>query len=87
MEEDIQRVVAETLRHFGRIDVFISNAGITAKGGIETANADWQKLWEVNVMSRLYAARAVVPTFLKQVRRRQVRRQEGRREVWRRQVW
>jgi NAD(P)-dependent dehydrogenase (short-subunit alcohol dehydrogenase family) len=66
VEVDVQQVVSETLRRFGRIDVFVSNAGITAKGGIETANADWQRLWDVNVMSRLYAARAVLPAFLEQ---------------------
>lgn len=63
---DIQRVVDETIKRFGRIDVFISNAGITTKGGIETPDEDWQRLWDVNVMSRLYAARAVVPTMLNQ---------------------
>ncbi len=66
IESEIQNVVAETLRRFGQIDVFISNAGITTKGGIETADADWQRLWDVNVMSRLYAARAVAPSMLRQ---------------------
>ena len=66
IESDIEQLVNETVRRFGGIDVFISNAGITTKGGIETTNADWQRLWDVNVMSRVYAARAVVPLMLKQ---------------------
>ena len=66
VEADIEAVVRQTRECFGRIDVFVSNAGITTKGGIETANADWQRLWDVNVMSRLYAARAVVPSMLEQ---------------------
>ena len=66
VEAEVQAVVRQTLDRFGRIDVFVSNAGITTKGGIETADADWQRLWDVNVMSRLYAARAVVPSMLKQ---------------------
>lgn len=66
VESQIQFLVQETIRRFGRIDVFVSNAGITTKGGVEASNADWQRLWDVNVMSRVYAARAVVPLMLKQ---------------------
>ncbi len=66
IEAEVQAVVRQALERFGRIDVFVSNAGITTKGGIETADADWQRLWDVNVMSRLYAARAVVPAMLEQ---------------------
>ena len=63
-ESDVQRLVDCALTHFGRVDIFISNAGITAKDGLECSNADWQRLWDVNVMSRLYAARAIVPHMI-----------------------
>jgi len=64
VEGDVQELVNTTLERFGRIDVMVSNAGITVKGGLDTSNDDWQKMWDVNVMSRLYAARAVVPHML-----------------------
>jgi NAD(P)-dependent dehydrogenase (short-subunit alcohol dehydrogenase family) len=35
-EEDIKNLVAATIEHFGRIDVFVSNAGIGIDGGIDT---------------------------------------------------
>ncbi len=57
-------LVETVLNRWGRIDVFCSNAGITAKGGLECSNAEWQRLWDVNVMSRLYAARAVIPAMI-----------------------
>ncbi len=63
-EPQVQALVRGAIDHFGRIDVFFSNAGITVKGGLETPNEDWQRMWDVNVMSRLYAARAVVPHML-----------------------
>lgn len=63
-ESEVQHLVSETLRLAGRIDIFCSNAGITFKGGLESTNAEWQRMWDVNVMSRLYAARAVVPAML-----------------------
>lgn len=66
VEAEVQSLVRRTVEQFGRIDLFCSNAGITMKGGLELADADWQRLWNVNLMSRLYAARAVVPRMLAQ---------------------
>lgn len=63
-EEQIQLLVEQTLAAHGRIDLFVSNAGITTKGGIEASNADWDRLWQVNVMAHVYAARAVLPGML-----------------------
>ncbi len=63
-ESQVQHLVATTLQECGQIDVFCSNAGITVKGGLESSNEDWQRMWDVNVMSRLFAARAVVPHML-----------------------
>jgi len=48
------------------VDIFCSNAGVgvsdapswTASGA---SNKDWQLCWEVNLMSQVYAARAVLP--------------------------
>ena len=65
-ELEVQSLVKKSLKAFGRIDLFCSNAGITIKGGLETSNSDWQRMWDVNVMSRLFAARAVVPVMLEQ---------------------
>jgi NAD(P)-dependent dehydrogenase (short-subunit alcohol dehydrogenase family) len=64
-ESDVRKLVDETMNRFGRIDLFCSNAGITVKGGLESSNDDWQRMWDVNVMSRVFAARAVVPAMLK----------------------
>lgn len=66
IEAEVQSLVRRTVAQFGRIDLFCSNAGITVKGGLELTDAEWQRLWNVNLMSRLYAARAVVPRMLAQ---------------------
>ena len=49
---------------FGPIDLFCSNAGIAVGGGVEAPNAEWQRIWDVNVMAHVYAARAVLPGML-----------------------
>jgi len=64
VESEVQNLVTQALESYGRIDILVSNAGITFKGGLETSNDEWQSMWDVNVMSRLYAARAVVPHML-----------------------
>ncbi len=61
VEKDIVALVDETLRRYGQIDLFCSNAGAAVGGGIETLDAGWQHVWEVNVMAHVYAARAVLP--------------------------
>ncbi|WP_166830460.1 SDR family oxidoreductase [Thalassoroseus pseudoceratinae] len=63
-EDEVVRLVAATEKAFGPVDIFVSNAGITVKGGEDTIDGDWQRLWDVNVMSRIFAARAVVPGML-----------------------
>jgi len=63
-ESEIQRLVERTIEDCGPIDLFVSNAGITVKGGIAVDNDDWQRCWEINVMSHVYAARAVLPAML-----------------------
>lgn len=64
VEEDVAKLVRETIALFGKIDLFCSNAGVSLGLGIDTPNAGWDKAWSVNVMSQVYAARAVVPHML-----------------------
>jgi NAD(P)-dependent dehydrogenase (short-subunit alcohol dehydrogenase family) len=63
-ESNLQDLVQGALDRFGRIDLFCSNAGVTEKGTEVTADADWQRLWNVNLMAHVYAARAVLPSML-----------------------
>lgn len=63
-ESDVKRLVEETTRQFGQIDLFCSNAGIGVHGGPDASDTDWQRSWDVNVMAHIYAARAVLPQML-----------------------
>jgi NAD(P)-dependent dehydrogenase (short-subunit alcohol dehydrogenase family) len=69
VEPDIVRVVADTQKQLGPIDLFCSNAGIASRdepGGMATScpNDQWQKSWEIHVMAHMYAARAVLPDMI-----------------------
>ena len=62
-ESAVRALVDEVEDRHGPIDLFCSNAGSSADGGIEVADESWQLLWELHVMAHVYAARAVVPSM------------------------
>jgi NAD(P)-dependent dehydrogenase (short-subunit alcohol dehydrogenase family) len=64
VEADIEALVERTEQAHGPIDLFCSNAGIAVSGGVEATDEDWMRIWSVNVMAHVYAARAVLPGML-----------------------
>jgi NAD(P)-dependent dehydrogenase (short-subunit alcohol dehydrogenase family) len=63
-EADIVELVERATAAFDAIDLFCSNAGIAMEGGVETSDAEWQRIWGINFMAHVYAARAVLPGML-----------------------
>lgn len=63
-EADVQALIAQATQRFGRVDVLCSNAGIATGGGVNASNAEWQRIWEVNLMAHVYGARAVLPQMI-----------------------
>ncbi len=64
---DVQRVIDETARDLGRIDVLVNNAGEGWMGhGVDTTDAEWEYSMEVNVYSAVRFTRGVVPFMRKQ---------------------
>lgn len=64
-EADIQALVRSAQQRFGRIDVFVSNAGILGPaGGLDVDDAVWESMWKIHVMAHVWAARAVLPGML-----------------------
>jgi NAD(P)-dependent dehydrogenase (short-subunit alcohol dehydrogenase family) len=64
VEADIVNLVSRATETYGVIDLFCSNAGIGTLGGADEPNEVWQRIWEVNVMAHVYAARHVLPGML-----------------------
>lgn len=63
-EADTIAVVDAAVAAYGRIDVFCANAGIVVPGGVEVLDAEWERIWDINVRSHVHAARAVLPAML-----------------------
>jgi 3-oxoacyl-[acyl-carrier protein] reductase len=57
-----ERVVRETEERHGRIDVLVNNVGAAYQRSFEeVTDAQWDELWQLNVMSYVRAIRAVLP--------------------------
>lgn len=68
-EAQIQAMVADVEARHGVIDLFCSNAGIIALDGepwwaTSADNSTWQAMWDIHVMSHVYAARACLPKMI-----------------------
>ena len=63
-EEEVAKLVKETLSRFQHIDLFCSNAGIFTAGDETVSTEAWQAIWDINVMAHIFAARAVLPGML-----------------------
>lgn len=60
-EADIVSLIEDTEEAWGGIDLFCSNAGIFLGRGLDEPDEVWRRIWDVNVMAHVYAARHMVP--------------------------
>lgn len=68
-EKQIKDMVDAVLQKHGRIDLFCSNAGIIATDAPQwyatsATNETWQAMWDIHVMSHVFAARACLPAMI-----------------------
>lgn len=63
-EEQVISLIRKAENEYGQIDILCSNAGIGIAGGVEVSNEAWQRIWEINVMGHVYAARAALPAMI-----------------------
>ena len=57
-----ERLVLEVEQELGRVDVLVNNVGVAYQRSFEEVDdAQWEELWQLNVMSYVRAIRAVLP--------------------------
>lgn len=63
-DEDVDRLIAETLGAFGRLDIAVCNAGVGHHGSLEDTTPDaMARLMDVNYMGTFLVARAALPSL------------------------
>lgn len=57
-------LIESTTSRFGPIDLFCANAGIGQVGDEQSDESVWDRMWAINVMSHVHAARHLVPAWV-----------------------
>jgi NAD(P)-dependent dehydrogenase (short-subunit alcohol dehydrogenase family) len=66
-DDDLERLVAATIAHFGRIDGLVNNAGVNfAKPFLETTSADWQRVISIDLRAVFFLTQRVCRQMLQQ---------------------
>ena len=60
----LESTLNDIINQIGTVDLFCSNAGIQEFGTLSTTDDAWNKTWQVNVMSHIYAARVLIPHMI-----------------------
>ena len=63
-EASVKGLVKATEDAFGPVDLLCANAGVLVLGGVHTPDDQWRRAFDINVMSHVYCARAVLPSMV-----------------------
>lgn len=64
-EEQVTRLIDQTLGKYGRIDILVNNAGTNVRAPIHRLKTeDWRTILEANATGTFFCTRAVAPTMM-----------------------
>jgi NAD(P)-dependent dehydrogenase (short-subunit alcohol dehydrogenase family) len=58
------RLIDQAEARFGPVDLFCANAGVGFAGDEQTSPELWDRIWQVNLMSHVHAARRLIPGWV-----------------------
>jgi ribitol 2-dehydrogenase len=65
--KQVEKFVDAAVKHFGRVDILLGNAGVFCAGPIIEGDPDvWEKVFQINVSSVFRLVRAVLPQMKEQ---------------------
>lgn len=65
--EDVEKLISETMDKFGRIDIFVNNAGVTRDGlMLRMTEDDWDLVMDINLKGAFNCIKAVARPMMKQ---------------------
>ncbi len=65
-ESEWEKAIAATVARFGKLDVIVNNAGISARGKVEDITVeDWDKVMDINAKGVFLGTKAAIPEMRK----------------------
>jgi NAD(P)-dependent dehydrogenase (short-subunit alcohol dehydrogenase family) len=65
-EDDVRKIIDTTIKHYGKLDVLVNNAGIIESGGIENTSLEqYDRMFNTNVRSVYFMTMLAVPHLIK----------------------
>jgi glucose 1-dehydrogenase len=65
--EDLERLIAETVKAFGRLDIMVNNAGIETRSSVlETTEAQYEKVMAINLKSAFFGTQLAAKQMIAQ---------------------
>ena len=78
-EKAVEALFAETINHFGRLDILVANSGLQRDApASEMTLEEWNKVIQVNLTGQFLCARAALRQFRQQEKRLDVSRAAGK---------
>ncbi len=63
---EVDALVAQTIEHFGKLDIMVNNAGVGGLGGItDVTDENWDKTIAINLSGVMYGSRAAAKAMKK----------------------
>jgi 3-oxoacyl-[acyl-carrier protein] reductase len=67
MKNQVKSLIRKTIKHFGKIDLLVNNAGVFKKGSVLTTDEKlWNAIIDVNLKGLFFCCQEVAPYMLKQ---------------------
>jgi glucose 1-dehydrogenase len=65
--EDLERLIAETVKAFGRLDIMVNNAGIETRSSVlDTTEAQYEKVMAINLKSAFFGTQLAAKQMIAQ---------------------
>jgi 3-oxoacyl-[acyl-carrier protein] reductase len=66
-QNSVKNLVVETLKHFGKVDILINNAGVGVFSKVvDTTDEDYKQMMDVNLKGVFLCTKAVIPSMIRQ---------------------
>ena len=66
LKESLVKLVDDAVKHFGKIDILVCNAGMANEFGslLNSSDDEWEKIMKVNLQTTLWLTQLVVPEMI-----------------------